>query len=235
MIATLLHYITLSSDVPRSDWDKVQRLFHLEIKGKATYASWHENRSEFYRVIDEYKSATKTISHLDNQNISLVRRGQPRTSRGRISRPPQRTTNPNRFSQPAYRPPQQRQNQLFRPRPQITRQQNGRTQNRRPPNVDSAQKLRRLLCMHCSRCAGQNKYHQGPWGGGPNSNCPYNKNGQLRAGYQFLARLYGEDVCNINVEHYEDIENEGLEYETPDVNHISETNNFLIARAMGDN
>ena len=228
MIATLLHYITLSNEVPRSDWDKVQRLFHLEIKGKATYLSWHENRSELYRVIDEYKSASKSISHID-QNISEIRRGQFRPMRGRNSRPPQRP-NPNRFSQNKYRPPQQRQNQPpFRPSPQ------SRPQNRQPSGGDSAQnKLRRLLCMHCSRWAGKNKYHQGPWGGGPSSNCPYDKSGRLRPGYRFLARIYKQDVNSISIEHYQDIENDGLEYEQPNMSQISETNNFLIARAMGN-
>ena len=81
MIATLLQYMTLSNEVPRSDWDKVQRLFHQEIKGKVTYKSWHENRSEFYRVLDEYKMTNKSVNHYSE--VNLVRRGQTRPGRGR--------------------------------------------------------------------------------------------------------------------------------------------------------
>ena len=235
MIATLLHYITMSKDVPRTDWDKVQRNFSLEIDGKATYSSWHENRCELYRVIDEYKATNRSMNHLD---ISVVRRGQFRPNRGRGSRPnPTRTNNNNnRFSQnrpPAYRPPQQRQ-QPFRQNSQNIRQRPA--QNARPsPGGDTVQnRLRRLLCMSCSRWAGQNRYHQGPWGGGPNSNCPYDKNGRMRPGYRFLARIFKQDVNSIQIENYLDIESEGLEYEPVALNHVSDTNNFLIARAMGN-
>ena len=239
IIATLLHYITLSSEIPRSEWDKIQRLFSLEIKGKATYMSWHENRSELYRVIDEYKSNNKNISHVDQQDINAIRRGQFRPNRGRGFRPnQQRTNNYNnntRFSQnrpPVYRPPQQRQNMNFRPRPPPQRSFKN---NRPPPGADSNEnRLRRLLCMHCSRWAGKNKYHQGPWGGGPSSNCPYDKSGRIRPGYRFLGRIYGQDVNSIQVESFHDIEADGLEYEEPAVNQISDTDNFLIARAMGN-
>ena len=236
MIATLLHYITLSSEIPRADWDKVQRLFSLEIKGKATYMSWHENRSELYRVIDEYKSASKTIGQV-HPDINAIQRGQFRSNRGRSARPnPNRTNNNNnnnnRFSQnrgPLYRPPQQRQN-----RPPI-RPQRPNPNNKPSTGGDSNRnRLRRLLCMHCSRWAGENRYHQGPWGGGPSSNCPYDKNGRLRPGYRFIGAIHGTSVHSIQVENYHDIESEGLEYEEPALHQISETNNFLIARAMGN-
>ena len=224
MIATLLHYMTLSNEIPRNDWDKVQRRFHQEIKGKVTYQSWHENRSEFYRVVDEYKSSNHSIRQCDE--INAVRQGQLRPNRGRNYNRNQNISQ-NRTNQtrnPIYRPPQQRQ--VRNP----IRQNPNRPNNRQTSNTDNKNRLRKLLCMSCSRWAGENKYHQGPWGGGPSSNCPYDKNGRRRPGYRFLASIFGEDVNCIQIEHYLDIESEGLEYET--VNHVSDANNYLIARAM---
>lgn len=231
MIASLLHYITLSSEVPRSDWDKIQRLFHLEIKGKGTYLSWHENRSELYRVIDEYKATNKSVNQV-HDNINAIRRGQFRPNRGRgLSRPKpnnQNFQNYQNFSpnKNVYRPPQRQPQYQQQRRPQPPRNSQGQNSNEN--------RLRRLLCMHCSRCAGTNKYHQGPWGGGPSSNCPYDKNGRRRPGLRFLARIFGENVNEVSVEHYQDIDNEGLEYESPSMNQISDTQNMLIARAMGN-
>ena len=210
--------------MPRNDWDKVQRRFHQEIKGKVTYQSWHENRSEFYRVVDEYKSSNQSIRQFEE--INAVRQGQLRPNRGRNYNKNQ-TFSQNRNNQTRnqlYRPPQQRQNRT------PIRQNPNRPNNRPNPNTDNKNRLRKLLCMSCSRWAGENKYHQGPWGGGPSSNCPYDKNGRRRPGYRFLASIFGEDVNCIQIEHYLDIESEGLEYET--VNQVSEANNYLIARAM---
>ena len=234
MIASLLHYITLSSEVPRSDWDKVQRLFYLEIKGKATYLSWHENRSELYRVIDEYKASTKSVNNV-REDINLVRRGQFRPTRGRNNNTRPRPNQNQNFSQNqnVYRPPQ-RQNPN-RQQQQQQQQPRRNQMNRQNTNQYSNQnRLRKLLCMHCSRCAGTNKYHQGPWGGGPASNCPYDKNGNKRAGYRFLASIYGEDVNNVSIEHYQDIDDDGLVYESPSLNQVSDTQNYLIAKAMGN-
>ena len=236
IINTLFVYILLSSQWDKKDWDKIQRLYHQEIKGKADYLAWHGNRSELYRVMDEFQS-TNNISQMDEihavrrTNISYQNRGRP-MSRGSNRGQPR--------GQPRYNPP--RQQQQYRP---PTQKYTNNTKNiRRPQNRNTSQnrsqiqnRLKRLLCMHCSRCAGTNRYHQGPWGGGPNSNCPYDRNGNIRQGFQFVYGVFGEDVNNFNVEHYTEIESEGLDYGEPHghVNHVSESSNHLIANALGDN
>ena len=93
-----------------------------------------------------------------------------------------------------------------------------------------------MLCMSCSRWAGANRYHQGPWGGGPNSNCPYDKSGNRRPGFQFLALIDGYDVNQIQIEHFHDLESEGLTYANPDVNTLQtqDSNNYLIQKALND-
>ena len=230
MINTLLTYITFNNQLKRNDWDTVQRLYHQEIKGKVTYKSWHENRSELYRVMDEFQSS-KHISQIEsqNENINVIRRNQYRPRGGQI-----RGSNPR-----LYRPPQRqiRQPVVRRPNPPPIRP---RVQNPTPGNLfgrpqNNAQgRLRRLLCMHCSRIAGTNKYHHGPWGGGPNSKCPYDRNGQFRPGYNFIGRIDGQPVDHILVQSYEEAEHEGIEYESNEVNHIDCQGNYMVAHAMGD-
>ena len=225
IIATLLQYITVSHEINRSDWDLVQRMYHQQIKGKVTYISWHENRSELYRVMDEYL-ATKP-----QRTVNQIARNNPR-----------RNTQNNRFSQnnrpkpssfrPARAPPKQTAPPPFRP-PRYTAPR----QNQSPKNnqTTTLNRLKRLLCMHCSRWAGANRYHHGPWGGGPSSKCPYNRQGELRPGLKFINQINNMNVNEVGVQHYHDIESEGVSYVDPcSLNCISEQDNYLVARCMGD-
>ena len=155
---------------------------------------------------------------------------------------PRRNTQNNRFSQnnrpkpssfrPARAPPKQTAPPPFRP-PRYTAPR----QNQSPKNnqTTTLNRLKRLLCMHCSRWAGANRYHHGPWGGGPSSKCPYNRQGELRPGLKFINQINNMNVNEVGVQHYHDIESEGVSYVDPcSLNCISEQDNYLVARCMGD-
>ena len=228
IIATLLQYITMSHEINRSDWDKVQRMYHQQIKGKVTYVAWHENRSELYRVMDDYLSTKpqRSINQIArnnprrNQNNRFSQNNRPKpTAPFRQPRAP-----PRHPAQPPFRPPLPQYN-APRQNQQMQKQNNASILNR----------LKRLLCMHCSRWAGANRYHHGPWGGGPNSKCPYNRQGELRPGLKFINQINNMNVNEVGVKHYHDIESEGISYVDPcTLNTISEKDNYLIARCLGD-
>ena len=95
--------------------------------------------------------------------------------------------------------------------------------------------LRKLLCRNCSRWAGENKYHHGPYGGTPESMCPIDDKGRPRTGFKYIRMFYGSDINEIGVEDYRDIGVEGIEYETPEVNGIETYNygNDLIHQSIG--
>lgn len=223
IIATLLQYIMISHEVDRSNWDKIQRAYHQEIKGKVDYLAWHENRSELYRVIDDFKNEnSQHINVMARYNSKPANRQQSRPSRGRSNNLQQRQNRPQ--------PPRQQNARQTGFRPNITQNM----QNRTKQNTQA--RLKRMLCMHCSRWAGANRYHNGPWGGGPNSKCPYDKQGNFRPGFNFVNRVDNMDVNTLDIPHYQDIESEGLEYVDPwSLNTLDEQQNSLVARAMGDN
>ena len=78
---------------------------------------------------------------------------------------------------------------------------------------EKRKRLLSLLCTHCSRHAGRNRYHPGPYGGGPGTLCPYDTRGVLRPGFKFVGSVYDTDISMIDVPDYREIENEGLGYE----------------------
>ena len=98
--------------------------------------------------------------------------------------------------------------------------------------------LLKLLCRNCSRWSGTNKYHQGPYGGTPESMCPIDDKGRPRPGFKFIRAYYGTDINEIGVEDYRDIETDGVEYEHTSVNNVTNTNaynygNELISQSIG--
>ena len=85
----------------------------------------------------------------------------------------------------------------------------------------------KLLCTHCSRHAGTNKYHLGPYGGGPESKCPFDTRGIRRPGFQFISAIFDTAVNALDIPDYRDLESEGLEYENTDVNVIDRGQQLL--------
>ena len=65
--------------------------------------------------------------------------------------------------------------------------------------------------------------------------CPIDDKGKARAGFRFIRAFFGTMVNEIGVEDYRDIEVEGVEYETPNVNGIQSYNygNDLIHQSIG--
>ena len=94
------------------------------------------------------------------------------------------------------------------------------------------QRLMKLLCSHCSRHAGTNKYHHGPYGGGPGSKCPYDSRGVYRPGMKFITAVYGEDVNALGIPDWQEIEADGLSYDDPDVNMV-QNGQSLLNTALG--
>ena len=93
--------------------------------------------------------------------------------------------------------------------------------------------LRRLLCRNCSRWAGENKYHNGPYGGTSDSNCPYDDKGRSRPGYGFIRAYYGTDVNLIDVESYLELDHEGCEYgEDHTVNTVRDTDSYNMTHII---
>ena len=102
---------------------------------------------------------------------------------------------------------------------------------------DKKNGLRKMLCRNCSRWAGENKYHLGPYGGTPDSMCPYDDKGRPRTGFKFIRAYYGTAVNEIGVEDYREMEAEGCEYEDePTQNHIQYDSYSMnsITQSIGD-
>ena len=243
IINTLLTYILFLKSVPKNRWDDFQKEYHQLIHGKPTYKSWHENRKELWHLLDDelkvgsqkdtiYEVAAdldilKEINNLEldeegaSEFINVIRRNTMRKNqRGGFSnrnRSSARGQNRNSF--------QNRSNNRFQPNfNRSAANNNNNNNNNNNKNMparqysynDKRKKLLNLLCTHCSRHAGRNRYHPGPYGGGPNSKCPYDTRGILRKGYQFVAALFGTSVNALEIPDYRDLENEGLEYENND-------------------
>ena len=208
-INTLLTYIVFKESIPKNRWESVQRAFHQEVKGKVDYNSWHENRSELWPILDrELKRKSSSGQNVvadqsSSLDINQIRNRARLPQRGRFqSRQLQQRQQPQRQPfLPSYNTRQA--NRLPQRQPQ--QQNNNRTQVRA--------RLIRMLCRNCSRWAGTNKYHHGPYGGTPNSNCPYDQNGQLRQGYRFIRAIDGINAVDLGIPEIDVDDNTGIEYD----------------------
>ena len=64
-----------------------------------------------------------------------------------------------------------------------------------------------------------NKYHPGPYGGTPESKCPYDRYGNFRSGYRFIGKIDGINVVDLDIPDVDDIDAIGLEYENEHIDH----------------
>lgn len=261
MVATMLHYIGFLKKIDKGRWDHVEKEYYHLIKGKPTYRSWHENRQELYKLMDEEaKTRQPRINRIESQSvynidaddaidemndeelIAFVRQRR-QTYRNKGQNRNGWKNNAQRRFDPNYRKPfQQQQQQRSQPmqrsqQPQRNRPQAtvSKTQYRNIPMADKRDGLRKLLCRNCSRWSGTNKYHLGPYGGTKESMCPIDDKGRPREGFRFMQAYYGTEVNEIGVEDYRDLESEGIEYETG-VNQVQVNNNFgmeLITQSIG--
>ena len=210
IINTLLTYILFDKEVDKSRWEIIQREYHHSMNGKPTYSSWHQNRPELYKILDaELKLDSRprpAINNLENDDISAV----------------QNRRRQQQSKQQQLRQPQRPQQQKFQPSWNQNKYQNQPAGNRRP-NADVKKRLQNLLCRHCSKWAGENRYHTGAKGGDINSSCPYDQNGNLRKGknvQRFIGRIAGIEVNEVGIEDYRSSEVDDFEYFDPDINEV---------------
>ena len=240
IVATFAHYISFLKTVDESRWDGIEKELSNLIQGKLTYKSWHENRQELYKLLDkETKKKSSGINRIEHNHIynidadenidemsdedlvafvrqrrqnyrKLTNQKQGWKNNGQKRFDPNfRKSFPTQNNRPLRRPTQGRQNTNYRPM----------------GSQEKKEGLRKLLCRNCSRWSGTNKYHQGPYGGTPESMCPIDDKGRPRAGFKFIRAYYKTDVNEIGVEDYRDIETDGVEYENTTVNNVANTNN----------
>ena len=208
IVHTMLMYAIFSKKVEKSRWDIIQKEYLNMLPGTPTDAKWHENRYNLYKILDkEFKirghsgqginnicghSAQSVedddTDHLSTEEINIIRSYR---NRNQQQRRPQR---------------QQQQQQQYRQQQQQKKQQPKRqNQNLRTPNQARLRsRLNQLECRNCSKWAGVPKYHQGPYGGGPTSNCPFDRSGRPRPGFRFIGQIGGQDVSQIEADNQDD-------------------------------
>ena len=215
MINTLLQFIIFQKEIDKSRWDAVQLEYHHKMNGKPTYRSWHENRPELYKILDKeikYDSKYKTaVNNVNDEGIDAVQ-----------------NRNRQRYQQQQQPRQQQLQRQRFQPSWNQRRNNSNQAMMQRRPNNnnnDVKKRLQNMLCRHCSKWAGENRYHAGAKGGDVNSACPYDQNGKLRPNRKFVGRIAGIDVEEVGVEDYRSSEIDDLEYYDPDENEVDVVEN----------
>ena len=247
IINTLIQYIIFTKTIDKNRWEHVEKQYHQMIKGKPTYQSWHENRQELYRILDiEMKHKRPTVNHVETDvyNIDADENIDDMTDDDLINWVRQRRQNYRRNGQKGRNRPNQGGNRRFDPNFRRAAQRPNRPTPgpSRPINSnnrmdDKKNNLRKLLCRNCSRWAGENKYHLGPYGGTQDSLCPYDDKGRPRPGFQFIRSYYGTAVNEIGVEDYRELESEGIEFEDNNMNTIDRHDSYsmnLITQSMGD-
>ena len=197
MIHTLLMYSIFSKKVQKDRWDQIQKEYLNMLPGQPTDAKWHEHRYNLYKILDkEFKtrghgpsinnicghstttpsmtSDDESSTYLSQDEINLVNNF--------------RRTNINNRRQPRYQ--QQQQQQQLRKNTKMRR-----TSNPSRPNLNRLRtRLNQFECRNCSKWAGTPKYHHGPYGGGPSSNCPYDRSGRPRPGFSFIKQIADVDI-----------------------------------------
>ena len=195
IVHTMLMYSIFSKKVEKSRWDIIQKEYLNMLPGTPTDAKWHENRYNLYKILDkEFKirghsglginfcgqsdldslEDSDDVNRLSSDEVNIIRsyrnRNQPRRQQQQQQR---------------YRQPQRNKNQNLRSQPNANRLRS---------------RLNQFECRNCSKWAGVPKYHPGPYGGGPTSNCPYDRTGRPRPGYQFIKQIAGQDIAQIEQE-----------------------------------
>ena len=211
IVHTLLLYMIFVKRVDNERWEHLQKEYHNLLPGAVTSKKWHESRFELHTLMDhEFKlrghktksSFQKPAAHenaLYDDEDEDEDEDQPPTQEEIFAVRQMR----RQQKRQKYKPPQRR-NQQFRPN------QKPQNSNRQTRNTRLRNKLRSLECRNCSKWAGTPKFHEGPFGGGIESKCPYDRQGRSRPGFKFLNKIGGEYISNID---FSDDEPE-LEYET---------------------
>ena len=230
IVHTLLMYNIFKSKLPKDNWERVQKEYLNMLPGTPTDQKWHEHRYNLYKILDkEFKIRNQgTRSYQNNNSIQNIC-GQSSAS-----------TNQSEYDADDYDELSDDEINLLRNYRQ-NRNRNLRTNARRPQNRQTRQqqpnrpipqkskiksRLNALECRNCTKWAGSPRHHHGPYGGGPSSNCPYDRDGQRRKGYSFIGKIGGEKVAaleDVETNEYDIVYEDIVDDEHDQVNHVNDS------------
>ena len=231
IINTLLTYIIFKAEVPKTRWDGFQKEFYAILGGKPSYQSWHENRKDLWMKLDEETNLTRkeSINNIarntsanDNDDddddeleemIAFLRKSRQNRRNGNQNKNKNFSSNKNLNSN---------NNRRFTPAFKQSTSANRKQPVTKPNRTKIRQAVANMLCYRCSKIAGTNKYHEGPMGTGPDSNCPYDKDGRRRPGKNFISHYYGDSVNELDIP---DVSSENTEAFTYEENEDEEQTN----------
>ena len=231
IVHTLLLYMIFVKRVDNDRWEQLQKEYHNLLPGAVTSKKWHESRFELHALMDrEFKLRGHKANHGFQKSAANENALFDEDEDEDEEKPP---TEEEIFAvrqmrrqqrQQRYRPPQRRAAKARQPQKPVARNQN---QSNQPRHVRLRYKLRSLECRNCSKWAGMPKFHEGPFGGGIESKCPYDRYGKTRPGYKFLNKIGGEYISNIEMSD----EEPELEYDSDEPTESSATDQM---NALGE-
>ena len=70
LVNTLLSFIIVKEKVPKANWDAVQVAFEQKIQSGWSYANWHANCPELYKILDQSKpgSSSRTVGSIETED-----------------------------------------------------------------------------------------------------------------------------------------------------------------------
>ena len=199
MVNFLLEYIYFNKKITRAKWRVVEKAYHHLLDGHPSYKKWHESSYELWHVIDkeimtEYNNVQANVENEnENESESLNAVKQNRNRNQNPSYPnPRMNMGKSSGSVP-------KRNQRSHKYNNSNNNNNNKARNDRLKN-----RLAKYKCRHCSRVAGSPKYHRPPFGGGNDSQCPYNQAGEKRPGFFFMAMIEGYQINELDLSDDED-------------------------------
>lgn len=189
----LLEYIFFNKKISRGKWKKIEKDYHHLLDGHPSYKKWHESSYELWHVID------KELNIDNNMQANVENEVENESESMELNALKQ-----NRFNK------RNSGNQRLNPKMNMGRNFPQYNQKRAPQNKsnNSSNKIRndrlknrlaKYKCRHCSRIAGSPKYHRPPFGGGNDSQCPYDQAGKSRPGFFFMATIEGLQINELDL------------------------------------
>ena len=175
--ATLFQYIIFCEKIPYADWEKVQTTYHGFLK-EPTYRNWHEQRPELYKIMDRAMKKSESINGMSEQEPEINYFSR---SGGKGKQVPKRKEKGKEWKS--------QKSKSYGSSNSNSRQ----FAKRKSDKGKLSPKLQKYKCNRCSRFAGRPIAHKGPYGGGANSNCLYNKKGKRRNGYEAINKADEDD------------------------------------------
>ena len=182
LVHTLLEYIVMRETVPMTKWEQTQTDFERKLQSGWSYRSWHENRSQLYELVDNFKK--------DNRKVAAVGINQTDVdcSRGDVGS----TVNNNddiidpdggnmcpvfpKYGKQRRRSYNADRSEGYHTQPPITQEDRRRVNEHAPREA-------RFLCLHCSHNHPHRLtiYHpEGSGFGGKGKYCLYDAEGKER-------------------------------------------------------